>query len=130
MKARVVMVKPSTMSDDQAKAVVQVVAEVTQERFNQHEKWGEQNHPNFPRLDSFAAEEQKTMADDARAECQDAFKNGAGSYYHILNEELAEAYAEANNPEALRAELIQVAAVAVAWVEKIDRDARRTGGTN
>ena len=38
-------------------------------------------------------------------------------------EEVAEAFEE-HDPARLRSELVQVAAVAVAWVEKIDRDAR------
>lgn len=125
MKANVIMAKPDNMSDEQIQAVIKVVSEVTRERFDQHTKWGEQNHPDFPVFDAFDAGAQKAMADEARDECQKAFAEGTGSYYHILNEEIAEAYAEYDDPQALRKELIQAAAVAVAWVEKIDRDAKK-----
>ena len=55
---------------------------------------------------------------DARA------KAGTLTYRDIFLEEVFEAMAE-HNPDKLRAELIQCAAVAIAWAEKIDRDARR-----
>jgi hypothetical protein len=42
----------------------------------------------------------------------------------ILEEEVAEAAAE-SDPAKLRAELVQVAAVAVAWIEAIDRRAAK-----
>ena len=38
---------------------------------------------------------------------------------HLVREEVAEAFAE-SDPARLREELIQVAALAVSWVEKID----------
>src|SRR5690606_9023684 len=43
------------------------------------------------------------------------------TWAHLIREEVAEAFAEADLDRA-RAELIQVAALAVAAVEKIDRD--------
>ena len=45
---------------------------------------------------------------------------GQCTWLHILREEVFEAFAE-DDPAKLRAELIQVAAVAVQWVEAIDR---------
>lgn len=48
--------------------------------------------------------------------------DGSVTFEHILTEEWAEAMAE-SNPARLRAELIQVAAVAVQWVEAIDHRA-------
>ena len=59
-----------------------------------------------------------------RQDCEDAMKAGELTYGHILQEEYMEALAE-RDPAAIRRELIQVAAVAVAWVEAIDR---RTDG--
>lgn len=56
----------------------------------------------------------------ARSDCQRAGRRGDDTWLRILREEMAEAFAEAD-AAALRAELIQVAAVAVAWVEAIDR---------
>lgn len=46
----------------------------------------------------------------------------AEAWRHILDEEVAEALAE-TDPERLRAELVQVAAVAVQWIEALDRRA-------
>ena len=45
--------------------------------------------------------------------------DGSVTFEHILTEEWAEAMAE-SDPDALRAELVQVAAVAVQWIEAID----------
>ena len=80
--------------------IVSVLSEVEKERYRQEEKWGEQNHP-------------------------------ADHYYCILGEEFGEvgkAICETPVGKAtiadVRAELIQVAAVAVAMVESIDRNGR------
>ena len=48
------------------------------------------------------------------------YTGGEGTWADILREEYFEALAE-TDPARLRVELIQVAAVAVAWVEAIDR---------
>lgn len=62
-------------------------------------------------------------ADMARAMCDDAHADGVCSWAHVLVEECAEAVEEATagNVPALRAELVQVAAVAQRWIETIDR---------
>lgn len=44
---------------------------------------------------------------------------GSPTFRHLVAEEVAEAFQE-NNPSRLRAELLQVAALAVSWIEKID----------
>ncbi|MER6951259.1 hypothetical protein ABT294_45315 [Nonomuraea sp. NPDC000554] len=54
----------------------------------------------------------------------EAAARGELSWRHILHEEVLEAFAE-DDPELLRAELVQVAAVAVKWVQALDR--RRDG---
>lgn len=100
--------------------VASVLEEVKAERYRQHAKWGEQNHPN-----GTGAGVWLDHARSQRRMCEEAFRKGVGTWRHILSEEFAEALAEAD-PVRLRAELIQVAAVAVAWVEKIDRDATRS----
>lgn len=94
-----------------------VLEEVSHERARQDARWGEQNH-----RDGTGGDQDKTNADLARQVCDDAFKTNAGSWALILTEEYAEAMAE-SAPDKLRAELVQVAAVAVAWVEAIDRRA-------
>lgn len=91
-----------------------VLRSVWEEREAQDIKWGEQNHPNG------TGAHLRDQAHDARERCEAAFRRGEGTFRHILDEEVAEAFAE-SNPYRLREELIQVAAVAVAWVEKIDR---------
>ena len=104
-----------------------VLREVLAERGRQHAKWGEQNlsdgtagvTPDAATWDRVTA-----RADAARARrlCQEAAASGYCTWMHVLREEVAEAFAE-EDPALLRAELIQVAAVAVAWVEAIDRRA-------
>lgn len=59
-------------------------------------------------------------ANYARAECQQAFDNGDGTWRHILEEEVRELYAE-TDPARLLAEAIQVSAVAAAWAEELHR---------
>ncbi|MEU4216216.1 hypothetical protein [Actinoplanes sp. NPDC026623] len=60
------------------------------------------------------------LADAARRACQREAEAGHRTWRSILFEEVAEAFAE-TAPAALRAELVQVAAVAAAWIEAIDR---------
>ena len=95
---------------------LKIFNEIRAERQRQDEKWGEQNHfdgtgPGYRR-----------HADAAHQRCQAAAELGLVSYRDILEEEVFEAFAE-SDPTKLRAELIQVAAVTVAWVEKLDREA-------
>lgn len=92
-----------------------VLDELASERRRQDDKWGEQNHP-----DGTGGLQQALEADKAREGCKAAFKHGSGTWMHVLIEEVFEAFAE-SDPAKLRVELIQVAAVAVAWAEAIDR---------
>lgn len=100
-----------------------VFSEVQAERERQNVKWGEQNHPDGtgPRMAvpgrlCYEAD----AARDARLHCQAAAYRGECTWRDILREEVYEAFAE-SDPAALRTELIQVAAVAVQWVQAIDR---------
>ncbi|MFB7589336.1 hypothetical protein [Streptomyces sp. NPDC056169] len=96
---------------------------VDDERQAQLAKWGEQKHPDGtgPRVPAivgrlcFADE----AADYARLECQSAAKADEVTWRHILAEEVLEALTE-DDLVKLRAELVQVAAVAAAWVRDID----------
>ncbi|SOD80061.1 hypothetical protein SAMN06272781_6848 [Streptomyces sp. 1222.2] len=92
-----------------------VLAEVQAERERQDARWGEQNHPDGTGALSCVLERDK-----ARQGCESAFQRGAGTWMHVLIEEVFEAFAE-EDPAKLRAELVQVAAVAVAWIAAIDR---------
>jgi hypothetical protein len=94
----------------------QVILDVLNERVEQDRKWGEQNHPdgteaNNDNLDTLAA---------IRGYYEDAEESNTLTWRHILEEEVAEVFAS-GNPRDLRRELVQVAAVAVAWIEAIDR---------
>ena len=91
----------------------EVLEEVQQERIVQHAKFGQPDWPDGLLSWSRAAHR-------ARNRCQEAFALGRGTWRHILEEEFCEALC-AESDENLRDELIQVAAVAVAWVESIDR---------
>ncbi|MFK0018238.1 hypothetical protein [Streptomyces sp. NPDC090798] len=95
--------------------IARVLADIGAERVRQNTKWGEQNHP-----DGTGNKSQQDYAAQARKWCEAAFGSGYGTWADILAEEVAEVNAE-RDPARLRAELIQVAAVAAAWVEAIDR---------
>lgn len=56
---------------------------------------------------------------DCKTACDAAFRGGQGSWAHVAIEELAEAI-EAPDDAKRREELIQLATVCMAWVEKID----------
>lgn len=82
----------------------------------QLDKWGVQSHPDGTTDDVY----NRATSDTSRTLCDLAAKKGTVTWRHILTEEVDEAYAE-SDPAKLRKELIQVAAVALAWVEDIDR---------
>jgi hypothetical protein len=108
-------------SADGAEPTVGVLAEIAAERLRQNAKWGEQNH-----LDGTGRPGDAETAVLDRAKCKANGPDGpdVDNWRDILQEEVSEAFAE-TDPELLRVELIQVAAVAAQWVEAIDRRARR-----
>lgn len=77
-----------------------VLGEVTTERFKQEEKWGQQNHGDFKWL--------TILGEEVGEACEAALKSSiqTASLFHRIQ---------------LRDELIQVAAVAVAHIEALDR---------
>jgi hypothetical protein len=117
---------------------LKVLGDVWEERARQDEKWGEQNHPDLrPGLAHYlglpadqapdavdvadyyglpTATEAKTLTDTTAAE-------GNASWVAIATEELAEAVeaAASGDEDAVRAEVIQLAAVCVQWAQAIDR---------
>ncbi|WP_432010152.1 hypothetical protein [Streptomyces cucumeris] len=114
-----------------------VLDEIHAERLRQDEKWGEQNHPDIdPRdidvvtRDYFRqkAEIHRAVNEERATPSRTVGRCSAcpeGDHTHtawdvVLLEEAYEALGE-EDPARLRAELVQVAAVAVAWVEAIDR---------
>ena len=100
--------------DPTACTLTRVLADVRGERARQDERWGPQNHPDGTST-SLAG-----VADQRRADCQRAAAQGEVTWRHILDEEIAELAAE-EDPALLRAEVIQAAAVLVAWAEALDR---------
>ncbi len=129
-----------------------IYADIASERERQDDKWGEQNHPNVDRIlidrpsvtdkngrtwsggctpQRMAEHYEIPTAGRAKFLCQNAADFGVCTWSHILIEEVAEAIEaatmhgmlpHAETLGALRDELIQVAAVAVQWVEKLDRE--------
>lgn len=95
----------------------QILAQVRGERIRQVAKWGKQVHPDGtgPTYLNVGAVEQ------AKAQCEFERETmpGGPSWRAILNEEVCEAFVETDR-ERLRSELLQCAAVVVAWLEDID----------
>jgi uncharacterized protein YdbL (DUF1318 family) len=99
-------------------AIYDIANEIAAEREAQVEQWGQQDHPSSQsELDAKRAEKNANHwkgVNDTRVQA------GTLTWDGILLEEVWEALAE-QDPAARRAELIQVAAVAAAEVEAIDR---------
>ena len=99
------------------------LSHVLDERARQDAKWGNQDHRrdriSASELDVYATERDWCRNECDRHEVEDK-ANGGASWTDILLEETFEALAE-SDPVKLRAELVQVAAVAVSWIESIDR---------
>ena len=93
-----------------------VLNEVFAERQRQDAKWGEQNHP-----DGTGGWGTAEYEEAAKSLCAISVATNSLTYAEILDEEVAEVMA-CKDKAQLRAELLQVAAVAVAWVEKLDRE--------
>jgi hypothetical protein len=103
-------------------ATLAAVRDAICERASQDVRWGESNHPNLPAgVKHPCAFFGLPTAEAAQLSCEDAFRRGTGSNAHILVEEVAEAIEAATDPVRLRAELVQVAGVALKWIEQIDR---------
>lgn len=95
---------------------IQALIAVQAERERQHAKHGVQTLPDGAGTEPWDDVER----DAARLRCDRATLAGTLTWRHVLEEEVAEALAE-TDPAALRAELVQVAAVAVQWIEALDR---------
>lgn len=95
--------------------------DIENERLRQDGKWGPQNHPDGTGDVTFVAESKFR-----RERCDAAFAVGKGTWKDILLEEVWEAMAE-SDLATLRTELVHVAAVAVGWIESLDR--RTSTGT-
>lgn len=97
-----------------------VLHEVHAERERQHGIFGDQDLPDTAQYSHPRSTEYATTADTWKANNASRILNDRLAWDGLLLEEVYEALAE-SDPAALRTELIQVAALAVAWVEAIDR---------
>ncbi|GAA4615076.1 hypothetical protein GCM10023195_66190 [Actinoallomurus liliacearum] len=105
---------PSAGDSDIPRSLDRVLADVAAERAAQDAMWGVQDLPDGTGTEHAAA------ADAAKRDCREAWAGARLTWRHILAEEFCEALAE-TDPRALRTELIQTAAVAVKWVQALDR---------
>lgn len=96
-----------------------VIDDILKERSRQDELWGEQNHNDI----NVSIKVAESCLELERLSNKLSVQRGQLTWRHILGEETAEAYLAAaqGNEEALREELVQVAAVAIAWIEALDR---------
>lgn len=105
-----------------------IIQEIKTERMYQDGKWGVQNHPILDqallnRSPNRMCEEYEIPTEDrAKSICKIHADRGDLTYMHILIEEVSEAASCGENIEEMRKELIQVAAVAIAMIESIDRN--------
>ncbi|MEU9024334.1 nucleoside triphosphate pyrophosphohydrolase [Actinomadura sp. NPDC048394] len=91
-----------------------VLADIADERAAQDRMWGVQEFPDG------TGPEFAGGADKAKDDCADAWARGELTWRHVLAEEFHEALAE-TDPVPLRNELVQTAAVAVKWIQSLDR---------
>lgn len=111
------MVGPADVGAAPADPVQRVLEDVRAERARQDAKWGTDRIATLP--DGTGRSGDATEAEARKIACDVARREGDITYRHVLEEEVAEALAE-TDPALLRAELVQVAAVAVKWIQGID----------
>ncbi|GAA1825942.1 hypothetical protein GCM10009735_71450 [Actinomadura chokoriensis] len=99
---------------EQPGGLARVLADVRAEREAQDRMWGVQEFPDG------SGPEFAEHAEAAKRECATAYQQGELTWRHVLTEEFFEALAE-SDPAALRTELVQTAAVAVKWIQSLDR---------
>lgn len=93
----------------------QILDLVADEIARQVDLWGEQNHPDGTGLSG-----DTRRSANFKALMKVLASSDQMTWRDILYEEMLEV-CDATDPQELKTELIQVAAVAVSWVEAIDR---------
>jgi len=114
----------------QLQAKANLLRDIVLERGNQINKWGDRSHPSAPwyrdGIDENSASVERQIAGSmhraAKMDCARAYHAGMLTWWHIAWEELSEAL-DADSERERRAELVQLAAVCVAWIEDIDKKA-------
>ena len=112
--------KHEPMTAEQRLVMKQVVLQVAEERYRQHELWGEQDLAIGA---DFGSESAKAKL--ARFRQKVKFREAKGqdpTWHEIITEETLEVRAETDRAK-LKTEAIQVAAVMVQFVEFLDRTA-------
>lgn len=99
----------------QPAARAKALAAIHDERDRQETLWGQQNL-----RDGTGSVQDQDAAKLQRGKTSRLARTGALTYRDVLEEEVKEAFAERDSG-ALQEELIQVAAVCVAWIECIKR---------
>lgn len=96
--------------------------EIVAETLRQDAKWGiSREYLNGTGPDYGFTDE---VTDYMRKATESAFRDGEGSWQHVLTKEFYEAMAE-TNPRLLRKELIRVAAVCLTWVVALKMQRKR-----
>ena len=108
-----------------------ILHEVRLERQSQDLKWGTQTHPSVDlilqeqgRTGQRMCEEYELPSEDrAKQMCDIHSERGDLTWAHIAVEEMSEVVA-AKDDSQRREELVQLAAIVVAWIESIDRNTK------
>ncbi len=96
---------------------------IQREQDRQLAKWGVQDHPSFEITPDWGRVERVESCEEVKEMVDSKVKDGTLAWEDILIEEVAESLAEVTSNEALKTELIQIAAVALSWIESINRQA-------
>lgn len=107
----------------------ELLHKVGEEMGRQVAKWGHPDHLSYFLPDVFdvcGAQGIDLSTEFAKALCDERLGAAECSWQDILNEEVMEARDEAitGNTEALKVELVQIAAVALSWIESIERSGK------
>lgn len=115
--------------------MLRVLGDLAEERRRQVERYGlnrenpDGTGPETAWLLPLAGEPAEVIEKVFRQDYEDweaETENGPVTWVHLIREEVAEAFTE-TDPDRLRAELLQVAALCVSWIENIDY--RQEAGT-
>lgn len=104
-------------------ATSRVLDDVRVHRIEQRRRYGLNEHTpdgtGGAWLGPYTADPAEVIEAKLRGDYLDHAEEAPVTWVHLLREEMAEAFA-ATDPAALRAELVQVAALAVSWCERLD----------
>jgi hypothetical protein len=99
------------------KDMFEILSDIADERARQDTKWGVQNHPFS---NETITDISSVLVESFKQTCEATAKSGTITWYDILAEEFYEAFAETDVDKQIE-EMTQVAAVAVAIIESLER---------